>query len=459
MLAPDRPIPRVTGLRVHLISRWTSAPAMEDWQRFGAGRFRWYHLLALSQGIVAVMTGFDVLIPFALAIGFPPALTPLLGMLSLAGGMAPLLLPNLLKRADGNLRLLTIALSALGETRGVFLALLVILLAAGSLTALPVMLFVVVIVGMSGVLSSMVSTNLLSWHSAVLPEHERRLVVPRLMSISLAVGALLLLPTALLMDSLVERFGLIIYAVPFGIAGAFGVVEIFVQSRLPRPGRVRVPESALTADAPPPPGMSAFVRSSVVNAVGMGIAPYTSVYAIVVLGLTPGFTMGMGAISLLTQVAASAWAGSRLTRGSSTRMLRSSFGIRALAMALPIVALPGLLIAPALLIASVIFGAIGFVSGTLSANEKLFRMINGPAVLRQYGRFTAATAGAMTVGQLASMVAIAAGGPFAYASYAGLYGASTGLRVLAHRIAAPGPQTVPAAEQLPDTVPLAVHSG
>ena len=353
MLAPDRPIPRVTGLRVHLISRWTSAPAMEDWQRFGAGRFRWYHLLALSQGIVAVMTGFDVLIPFALAIGFPPALTPLLGMLSLAGGMAPLLLPNLLKRADGNLRLLTIALSALGETRGVFLALLVILLAAGSLTALPVMLFVVVIVGMSGVLSSMVSTNLLSWHSAVLPEHERRLVVPRLMSISLAVGALLLLPTALLMDSLVERFGLIIYAVPFGIAGAFGVVEIFVQSRLPRPGRVRVPESALTADAPPPPGMSAFVRSSVVNAVGMGIAPYTSVYAIVVLGLTPGFTMGMGAISLLTQVAASAWAGSRLTRGSSTRMLRSSFGIRALAMALPIVALPGLLIAPALLIASV----------------------------------------------------------------------------------------------------------
>jgi hypothetical protein len=100
-----------------LLSHWTSAPAVADWQRFGTARFRWYHLLALSQGIVAVMTGFDVVIPFALAIGCPPALTPLLGMLALAGGMAPLVLPNLLKRADGNLRWLTIVLSAVGETR------------------------------------------------------------------------------------------------------------------------------------------------------------------------------------------------------------------------------------------------------------------------------------------------------------------------------------------------------
>lgn len=441
-----------------MLSRWISAPAYEDWQRFGAGRFRWYHLLALSQGIVAVMTGFDVLIPFALAIGCPPALTPLLGMLSLAGGMAPLILPNLLKRADGNLRLLTMALSSLGETRGIMLALLVVLLASGLLTALPVMLCLIVIVGLSGVLSSMVSTNLLSWHSAVLSEPERRLVVPRLMSISLAVGAALLLPTALLMDSLVARFGLIVYAVPFGVAGVFGVFEIIVQSRLPRPGRVRVPESALTADAAPPPAMRPFVRSSVVNAVGMGIAPYTSVYAIVVLGLSPGFTMAVGAISLLTQVAASAWAGGRLTRGSSTRMLRSSFGIRAVAMALPILALPGLLLAPGLLIGSVIFGAIGFVSGTLAANERLFRMINGPAVLRQYGRFTATTAAAMTIGQLVSMVAIAAGGGFVYASYAGLYGASTGLRLLAHRIAAPRPDGATVA--LPtDTVAVALPQG
>jgi hypothetical protein len=50
----------------------------------------------------------------------------------------------------------------------------------------------------------------------------------------------------------------------------------------------------------------------------------------------------------------------------------------------------------------------------------------------------------MTVGQLASMVAIAAGGSFGYAAYAGLYGASTGLRLLAHRVAAPPAEPVPA---------------
>jgi hypothetical protein len=440
-----------------LLSRWATAPAVADWQRFGAGRFRWYHLLALSQGIVAVMTGFDVVIPFALAIGCPPALTPLLGMLALAGGMAPLVLPNLLKHADGNLRWLTIALSAAGETRGLLLAGLVVLLAAGVIGSLPVLLLVIVIVGLSGVLGSMVSTNLLSWHSAVLAETERRLVVPRLMSISLAAGALLLLPTALLMDGLVAHFGLIVYAVPFAIAGVFGLVELFVQARLPRPGRVRVPESALTADAPPPPQMASFVRSSVINAVGMGIAPYTSVYAIVVLGLSPGFTMAMGAVSLLTQVAASAWAGGRLTRGSSGQMLRSSFGVRAWAMALPVLAIPGLVFAPALLMASAVLGAIGFVNGTLAANERLFRLINGPAVLRQYGRFTAATSGAMTAGQLASMIVIGAGGAFGYGAYAGLYGISTGLRMVAYRKAAPKADALPAirADALPAAAPPA----
>jgi hypothetical protein len=36
------------------VSAWTSAPAVADWGRFAAPRFRWYHLLALSQSIVDV---------------------------------------------------------------------------------------------------------------------------------------------------------------------------------------------------------------------------------------------------------------------------------------------------------------------------------------------------------------------------------------------------------------------
>jgi len=56
------------------------------------------------------------------------------------------------------------------------------------------------------------------------------------------------------------------------------------------------------------------------------------------------------------------------------------------------------------------------------------------------------------------MVAIAAGGGFVYASYAGLYGASTGLRLLAHRIAAPKPEAAALALP-PDKVAVALPQG
>jgi hypothetical protein len=118
-------------------------------------------------------------------------------------------------------------------------------------------------------------------------------------------------------------------------------------------------------------------------------------------------------------------------------VLRFSFAVRATAMAAPLLALPGLVFAPLLLIVSAMLGAIGFISGTLAANERLFRLINGPAVLRQYGRYTAATAGAMTLGQLVSGGALAVGGAFGYPVYAALYAASTGLRVVATRMASP----------------------
>ena len=58
---------------------------IEDWRRFGAPRFRVYHALALTQGVVSVLVGFDVIIPFALAIGCPPFVALLLGVLPLAG--------------------------------------------------------------------------------------------------------------------------------------------------------------------------------------------------------------------------------------------------------------------------------------------------------------------------------------------------------------------------------------
>jgi len=427
--------------------------ALAEWQHFGGRRFRWYHLLAVCQGIIGIMTGFDVLIPFALEIGAPPAITPLLGMLPLAGGMAVLAMPRMLARTDGNLRGLTMLISAMTETRGFMLVLIVLLVISGVLPTQLSVFLLLVVVGVNGVLAAMVGSNLLTWHAAVLGEQDRRLVVPRLMAVAMAIGALLLLPMALVLDALVDAFGLIVYVVPFGLAGVFGVVELMVQWNLPRPGRVQVPASALAGRTERPLDLTQFMRASVLNALGMGVAPYVAVYSIAVLGLTPGFTMAMAAVGILTMVVASVVAGSWLTRGSSARLLRFSFAIRAGAMAAPILALPGMAFAPLLMMLSSVLGAIGFSSGVLAANERLFRLINGPAVLRQYGRFTATNAGAMTAAQLASGTALALGGSFGYPVYAGLYAISSGLRLVAMRVISPRP--VPADQPTPRALPAA----
>jgi hypothetical protein len=428
--------------------------ALADWQRFAAPRNRIYHVLALCQGIVMVLAGFDVIIPFALNIGCPPAFAMLLGTLPVAGGMAQLLVPRMLSRTDGNLRGLTLLVAAVGETRGILFALLALAIAGGLVSSLSGLVLLALVVGATFVAGSVGGANLLAWHSAVLDEEARRLIVPRLMAVSLAIGGILLLPVALLLDGLARSFGLGVYAIPFGLAGLFGVAELAVIGRLPRPGRVIVPQRALEGEAPESPAFGQFLHVSKLNALGMGIAPYTSVFAMAVLGLSAGFAMSMGVVSALTMVVAATLAGTMLTRGSSARMLRFSFWVRAAAMAVPILALPGSAFAPVLLYASVMLGAVGFANGQLAANERLYRLISGPAVIRQHGRYLARTSSAMTAGQLTSGIVLAVGSGLGYPVFAALYGASAGLRVLAHRAAAPeqiAPRSAAAAE--PEALP------
>jgi hypothetical protein len=413
------------------------APALDGWRQFAHRRNRRYHLLAMSQGVVLVLAGFDVVIPFALEIGCPPALTALLGALPILGGFAQLLVPGLLARTDGNLRGLTVLAAAFSETRGLLFCLLALGIGSGVLSGGLALLILSVVILLAGALGTVTNANLLAWHSAVLPEEQRRLIVPRLMALSLALGAVLLFPMALLLDGLSDQFGVVVYAVPFGISGIIGVVEVLVIRRLPHPGRVIVPARALAGEAPESPEQRQFLRVTGLNALGMGITPYVSVYAMAILGLSAGFAMTLGAVSMLTMVVGAALAGAALRRGSSARILRNSFAIRALAIALPIAALPGSAVGPLLLYASVILAAIGFSSGQLAANERLFRLIHGPAVIRQHGRYLARTSGAMAGGQLVSGAVLAVGGPLGYPAFALLYGASSGLRVLAHRLAAP----------------------
>ena len=406
---------------------------MADWRRFSAPRFRTYHALALTQGVVGVLVSFDVVIPFALAIGCPPFIAVLLGVLPLAGGMGQLIVPRLLDRTNGNLRGLTLFFAAISEPRGLYLAALAALVTFGVVTGPLAILALAVVLAITTFVTSIVGANLLAWHQAVLPEAERRLVVPRLLAVSLAIGALLLLPIAAVLDTLYHHIGPLAYALPFTVSGVLGVAEIYVLRRLRHPGRFIVPPEAEAADALPTPELKRFLKVSATNAFGMGFAPSMSVFAITVVGVTAGFAIAISSIGTLTMVVAAAVAGSRLARGSSTMILRQSFAIRALAMAAPLLAIPGAAFAPVFLIASSMLGAIGFAFGSLAANEKLFRLISGPAVVRQHARFLFQTSGSMTVAQIMSAGVVAVAGPFGFPAFAFLYAGSSVVRVAAWR--------------------------
>jgi hypothetical protein len=406
-----------------------SAPPLDDWRRFSERRFRLYHYLALCQGVVGVLAGFDVLIPFALAIGCPPPVAVLLGVLPLLGGMAQMLVPGLLDRTNGNLRGLTVLLAAIAEPRGFWFAGLAVLVAAGLVSGILAVAMLAAMIALGSVLSAVAGANLLSWHSAVLPEEDRRLVVPRMLAVSLAIGALLLLPMAALLDLLSHSIGVLAYVLPLALSGTLGIVEIFVLVRLRHPGHVIVPPAAVNADAQTTTELNGFLRVSVLNAMGMGFAPTLSVYTISIVGLSAGFSMMVGSIGTLTQVATAALVGSRLAHTSPDWHLRNSFALRAVAMACPILALPGTLTAPLFLIASSMLAATGYAQGLVAANERLFRLIRGPAVVRQHARYLGQTSGAMTIGQLAGAAAVSLG----YPAFVALYVISSGLRVVAYR--------------------------
>jgi hypothetical protein len=270
------------------------------------------------------------------------------------------------------------------------------------------------------------------------------------MAVSLAIGALLLLPVAVLLDSLVHVIGLYAYALPFVVSGVLGLAEVWVLRRLRHPGQVIVPPAAQTADSEPTPELNSFLRSTTINALGMGITPSFSVFMISVLGMTAGFSMTAGAIGTLTMVVAAAFFGDRLARSSSSRMLRGSFAIRAMAMTSCMLVLPLPAFAPVFMIAASMLGSIGFASGQLAANERLFRLVRGPQVVRHYARYLARTSGAMTVGQLFSAGVIAVSGPLMPA-FAGLYAASAAVRVVAFRDARDRPVTAPQSPVEPQT--------
>jgi MFS family permease len=385
-----------------------------DWRRFATRQYRPFRLLAVAQGFIGALTGPALTIPLLLALGAHPALATAIAVLPAAGTMTQRWLPAMLDRTDGNLRGLVILLATLGEPRGLLLAAVVAVTAAGLLPSWAAIALIGVVSGLMGALGAIAYSLQQSWYQIILPEDQRRLVAPRLGGIALGIGSVILLPIALTIDGLVATVGLWAYAAPLLVAGIAGLVPLVILRRLPAPGRIRVPRGMPWGDD----SQTRLRRHGNVMTLALlsaGLSPFLSVYAISVLGTGAGFAIAVSAVSSGTLVLASLYVSSHLAGGSSSRLLRRSFLLRGCALLFGLAAAPMNPFAPLVLVLVAILMAAGDTAGQLSANERLMRLATGPGVLAFQSHFVVRNVGAYTGGVAASSVIMLLGGYPAFA--------------------------------------------
>jgi hypothetical protein len=422
----DRPPPG--GLRT----------AVDEWRTFLGHRHRRFLGIGVGQASVSALVGDGLTIPLLLTLGAHPAVATVIGVLPYAFSTAQLLVPRLLRRFDGNLRGVTMAILLVGETRGFVLAGLTFLAWSGTLPGPLAIAAIGAVMTMAGAATTIGGANLLAWYGAILPDAERRFVAPRVMGINLGLGAFLLLPVALLVHAAEPALGVLVYAIVFVVAGGAGVAELLVVRRLPRPGRVLVAErppvapvvSAVgpdvgTSAAPGPAArdLDRFLRSITLAAFGAGFGPYLSIYAISVLGLPPAFAILLAALSSGASLVSATIVGGLLGRGSSSRTLRLSFLMRGGSMILGLLTFPQNPVAGLVLCIVAILASAGAAAGTLSSNERLMRLASPPDLIRAQGRFVAGTAVGITAGQVANGFILAVL-PLGYPTFAILFAVS-----------------------------------
>ncbi|HEU5324578.1 MAG TPA: hypothetical protein VFV59_01740 [Candidatus Limnocylindria bacterium] len=387
---------------------------MTDWRAFAARQYRPFRGLAVAQGLIGSLTGPAITIPLLLGLGAHPALATFLAVLPALGTMAQRWLPAMLDRTDGNLRGLVVLFASIGEPRGLYLAAVVAMSAAGWLPTWAAIALIGVISGVLGALGSIAYSLEQSWYQIVLPEDQRRLVTPRLGGISLGIGSVVLLPVALVIDDVAAAIGAWAYVAPLLVSGVAGVSSLAVLHRLPRPGRIRVPRRTAWDSE----GHARLRRHGHVMTLALlsaGFSPFLSVYAMTVLGTGAGFAIAVSAISSGTLVLSSLYVSSHLRGGSSSRLLRRSFLLRAAALFLGLAAHPINPFAPAVLVLIAILLAAGDTAGQLAANERLLRLATGPDVLAFQSHFVVRQVGAYGLGNATSSLIMLLGGYPAFA--------------------------------------------
>jgi hypothetical protein len=269
--------------------------------------------------------------------------------------------------------------------------------------------------------------NQQAWFAATLPEEQRRFVAPRVVGIGLAVSAVLLAAIAAVLDSALRAYGLAIYAVPFFVGGLAGVLEMSALASLPRPGRVHVARPA--SATPPPPGWSTFVAVATLASLGAGLSPYYAVFIISVLHTSASAAVALSALTSAAAVVAATVGAGFLNRVSS-RLLRLAYLGLGIGWVLALASFPE---NPAALLCFVLVALLVSAGGAIvqiATNERLFRLVSGPTVFTQQGRFVGITATATAAGQVAEAVLLAVA-PVGYPVFAVLFLSSGGVRLLA----------------------------
>ena len=404
-------------------------PRPTRWRSFASARYRPFQAIAVGQAFTGSYASDALFVPLLLRLGAPAALVVAVGAAPVGGAALQAFAPQILRRMQGNLRGLTLAL-ALAEIRGFVLAAIVAAVASGIVGQLEgiVLISITVAIGQTaGVLSG---SNISLWTAVVLPDTERRLVGPRMGALTMALSTVLLLPAGFVLDAGTRAIGLWAYAAFFVVSGFASMLTPFAVSRLPRPGRVLVArETAAGTEAPP--GFRRFMDVSVIASFGQGLLPALSLYALSVLGTTPGFAVALSGVGAAGALAGSLAAGSFLFRGSSSRVLRASFLLRAVAAVCCAAAFPANPLAPVLLlVGSALFNG-GGNAGVLATNERLFRLVPTQARVQYQSRFVGRTASAAGAGAVVCAATLALAPPVVWAAYTALYAGSAISRSIA----------------------------
>ena len=430
----------------------TLAAPFSPWRVFASRRNRPYQVIAGSQAVVAAFATDALFVPFLLVLGANPAFVTFIGLLPVLGSAAQAFMPTALRRTDGNLRRITVALIAATETRGLWFAAVAV---AVALRLVPdgvavALIALIVLVANSGALVA--EANLFSWLAIVLPEEERRRVTPKMMGMTAGASALLLLPAGVALDEAGSTVAAWLYAALFAAAFLASLPLLRAVARLPSPGRVSIPR-AETVPAPAPT-LRSFVRASTWNAVGVGLTPYLGVFAVAVLGMSPGFAVVLSGVWALASLAASAVVGAVLAQVSSARLLRASYALRGVGMLLCLAAFPGNDAAAPVLLAAVTVSAIGYQATVLAQTERLFRLAAGPALVAAQANMTARNAAAFTAAGLVLSGATVLADAIGFPVWAGMFLASAVPRFVAARgtkVPARWRTTLPASLSAPAT--------